>query len=396
MTPLSAEPSSQDDWDPRSPAVLQDQLAAYDEMRGRCPVAHSEYLGWSLFRHADVLQVVQDHQTFSNAVSTHLNVPDGMDPPEHTVYRQMVDRYFTDELVDAFEPECRRVVTELLGRLPRDGSPWDVADLSEQVALRTQSAYLGWPERLHEPLRAWTARNRAATLARDRSAMADVAEDFDGYITGLLDERRALGDAAPDDLTTRLLADQVEGRPLTGPELVSTLRNWTVGELSTIAASVGIGVHLLATRPETQQALRDDPSLIPAAMDEMLRIHPPLVANRRVVTRDVTVGGHDFAPGDRLTVMWASADRDEAVFGDPDELRLDRPAADNLLYGAGIHVCPGAPLARLELRVLTEELLRRTRSIELDPDQQPELAVYPASGFTRLLVRVRRAGRHAA
>ncbi|MBN9328110.1 MAG: cytochrome P450, partial [Cellulomonas sp.] len=339
---MSAEPSSQDDWDPRSPAVLQDQLAAYDEMRGRCPVAHSEYLGWSLFRHADVLQVVQDHQTFSNAVSTHLNVPDGMDPPEHTVYRQMVDRYFTDELVDAFEPECRRVVTELLGQLPRDGSPWDVAELSEQVALRTQSAYLGWPERLHEPLRAWTARNRAAILARDRGAMADVAEDFDGYITGLLDGRRALGDAAPDDLTTRLLADQVDGRPLTGPELVSTLRNWTVGELSTIAASVGIVVHLLATRPETQQALRDDPSLIPAAMDEMLRIHPPLVANRRVVTRDVTVGGHDFAPGDRLTVMWASADRDEAVFGDPDELRLDRPPADNLLHGAGIHVCPGA------------------------------------------------------
>lgn len=396
MTPLSAEPSPPDDWDPRSPAVLQDQLAAYDEMRGRCPVAHSEYLGWSLFRHADVLQVVQNHETFSNAVSTHLNVPGGMDPPEHTVYRQMVDRYFTDDLVDAFEPECRRVVTELLGRLPRDGSPWDVADLSEQVALRTQSAYLGWPERLHEPLRDWTARNRAATLARDRAAMADVAEDFDGYITGLLDERRALGAAAPDDLTTRLLADQVHGRPLTDPELVSTLRNWTVGELSTIAASVGIVVHLLAARPETQQALRDDPSLIPAAMDEMLRIHPPLVANRRVVTRDVTVGGHDFAPGDRLSVMWASADRDEAVFGDPDELRLDRPPADNLLYGAGIHVCPGAPLARLELRVLTEELLRRTRSIELDSDQQPELAVYPASGFTRLFVRMRRTGRHAA
>ena len=133
MPPLSAEPSPQDDWDPRSPAVLQDQLAAYDEMRGRCPVAHSEYLGWSLFRHADVLQVVEDHQTFSNVVSTHLNVPDGMDPPEHTVYREMVDRYFTTELVDAFEVECRRVVGELLGELPRDGSPWDVAELSDQV-----------------------------------------------------------------------------------------------------------------------------------------------------------------------------------------------------------------------------------------------------------------------
>ena len=189
MPPLSAEPSPQDDWDPRSPAVLQDQLAAYDEMRGRCPVAHSEYLGWSLFRHADVLQVVEDHETFSNVVSTHLNVPDGMDPPEHTVYREMVDRYFTTELVDAFEVECRRVVVELLGDLPRDGSPWDVAELSDQVALRTQSAYLGWPERLHEPLRAWTARNRAAVKAeadllsaQQELRMATVTAPFAGEV----------------------------------------------------------------------------------------------------------------------------------------------------------------------------------------------------------------------
>ena len=89
-----------DDWDPRSPAVLDDQVAAYDAMRARCPVAHSEYLGWSLFRHADVLRAIEDPDTFSSAVSTHLNVPNGMDPPEHTVFRELVDRYFTDELVD--------------------------------------------------------------------------------------------------------------------------------------------------------------------------------------------------------------------------------------------------------------------------------------------------------
>ena len=398
----------QDDWDPRAAAVLDDQIAAYDDMRHRCPVAHSDYLGWSLFRHADVLRVVEDPDTFSSAVSTHLNVPNGMDPPQHTVFREIVDRYFTDELVAAFEPVCRLVVRELLGSLPTasgttasgtetgtEAGPdaaaaaWDVADFAELFALRAQSAYLGWPERLHGPLRAWTARNREATLRRDRAAMADVAEDFDGYITQLLDERRALGGSAPKDLTTRLLGERAEGRPLTRAELVSVVRNWTVGELSTISASVGIVVHLLATYPQVQRDLRADPSLVPSAMDEMLRLHPPLIANRRVVTAPAELGGHAFEPGDRLTVLWASADRDEAVFGDPDELRLDRPPQDNLLYGAGIHVCPGAPLARLELRVVTEELLAATDWIEPDRDHAPQRAAYPGSGFVTLTVRVR-------
>jgi cytochrome P450 len=78
----------QPDWDPRSPAVLDDQIAAYDQMRSRCPVAYSDYLHWSLFRHADVMRVLNDHDTFSNAVSSHLSVPNGMDPPEHTRYRR--------------------------------------------------------------------------------------------------------------------------------------------------------------------------------------------------------------------------------------------------------------------------------------------------------------------
>ncbi|WP_263729480.1 cytochrome P450 [Cellulomonas sp. SG140] len=391
----SSDPSApaRDDWDPRAPEVLDDQVAAYDAMRSRCPVAHSDYLGWSLFRHADVLRVIEDPDTFSSAVSTHLNVPNGMDPPQHTVFRELVDRYFTQELVDGFEAACRRVVRELLESLPArgssDGAAWDVADFAELFALRAQSAYLGWPDRLHGPLRAWTARNREATLRRDRAAMADVAEDFDGYITQLLDERRALGGAAPRDLTTRLLTERVDGRPLARAELVSIVRNWTVGELSTISASVGIVVHLLATRPQVQQDLRRDPGLIPAAMDELLRVHPPLIANRRVVTAPTELGGHAFEPGDRLTVMWASADRDEAVFGDPDEVRLDRPPQDNLLYGAGIHVCPGAPLARLELRVVTEELLAATGSLEPDPERAPQRAAYPGSGFVSLSVLVR-------
>lgn len=372
------------DWDPRSPTVLEDQIAAYDELRARCPVARSEYLGWSILRHDDVVRVLDDPQTFSNAVSPRLTVPNGMDPPEHTEFRRINDRYFTSDLMDAFAPSCRRVAADLVDDLPR-GVPTDLMPtLAENFALKAQNAFLGWPVELEEPLRDWTAKNRAATLAQDRPAMAAIAVEFDGFIRDLLAIRRNAGDDAPDDLTTRLLGERAWGRPLTDDELVSMLRNWTVGELSTISASVGILAHYLAAHPSTQQQLRDDPSLIGAANDEILRIHPPLIANRRITTKAVEVGGRHLGAGERVTVLWASANRDDSVFGDPDEFRLDRDPADNLLYGRGIHVCPGAPLARLELRVLVEELLARTTELALAPPVAPVHAHYPGSGFATL------------
>jgi hypothetical protein len=126
---------------------------------------------------------------------------------------------------------------------------------------------------------------------------------------------------------------------------------------------------------------------LPPAIDEILRIHAPLIANRRVATRAVEFDGRRIDAGERITLIWASANRDEAVFGDPDEFRLDRDPALNLLYGAGIHACPGAPLARLELRVVVEELLG-SRQIEPAPGSVPVRAIYPASGFSLLPLRV--------
>jgi cytochrome P450 len=372
------------DWDPRAQAVLDDQLAEYDGMRARCPVARSDYLGWSLFRHDDVCQVLADHETFSNAVSARLTVPNGMDPPEHTEYRRINDPYFAPALMDAFEPPCREIAVGLIQALPRGAGTELVGDLAQVFALRVQSAFLGWPADLEEPLRQWTRRNHAATLSRDPEAIAEVAIEFDGYIRDLLAVRREAGPAAPDDLTTRLLRERVLDRLMTDDELVSLLRNWTVGELSTIAASVGILARYLAVHPDIQQQLREEPALIPAANDEILRIHAPLISNRRVTTRGVDIRGRHVASGDRITVIWASANRDEAVFGDPDEFRLDRDPSLNLLYGAGIHVCPGAPLARLELRVLMEELLARTESIALAPGSAPTRAACPAGGFSSL------------
>jgi len=374
----------QPDWNPRSDMVLSNQIAAYDRMRSRCPVAFSDYLGWSMFRHKDVVAVLDDHQTFSSAVSRHLSVPSGMDPPLHTAYRRLIDRHFEPERVESFEPICRGISVDLVAGLDRGVEIDLVPQFAQGFAVRIQCAFLGWPESLHVPLLRWVRKNHEATLARDASAMAAIALEFDGYISQLLEARRRARPAAQEDITSGLLRERVRDRLLNHDEIVSILRNWTVGELGTITACVGILCHYLAENPGLQQRLRKDSDLLPAAIDEILRMHAPLISNRRVATKPVEIGGRKIAAGERVTIMWASANRDEAVFDSPDEFRLDRDPEQNLLYGRGIHVCPGAQLARLELRVLMEEFLKRTDKVALAPGRQPTIAVYPASGFSSL------------
>ncbi len=382
---MSAIPEKiQADWDPRSDIVLSDQIKAYDKMRQRCPVAYSDYLGWSLFRHGDVVRALDDYHVFSSAVSSHLSVPSGMDPPRHTAYRRLIERHFEHGRVEAFEPRCRSISANLVSGLKRGVEIDLVTRLAQRFAIRIQCAFLGWPDSLHEPLLAWVRRNHEATLAKDTGAMAAIALEFDGYISELLEARRQSGPAAPDDVTTSLLQEWIDDRRLSHDEIVSILRNWTAGELGTITACVGILAHHLAQNQELQQKLREDLSLLPTAIDEILRLHPPLISNRRVTTRSVEIGGRRIAAGERITLMWASANRDEAIFGDPDEVRFDRDPERNLLYGRGIHVCPGAQLARLELRVLMEEFLKGTRQIAPVPAHQAVRAVYPAGGFSAL------------
>jgi cytochrome P450 len=242
---------------------------------------------------------------------------------------------------------------------------------------------------LYEPLIHWTTKNHEATLAQDREAMAEVAREFEDFIDAQLETRRRAG-AGPDaDVTASLMHEKIEGRPLSREEITSILRNWTAGEVGTIAAAVGILAHFVAEHAELQGQLRAQPSLLPAAIDEILRIHGPLVANRRSTTRPVEIGGRKIDAGERLSLIWISANRDGRVFKDPDAFRLDRDPSKNLLYGAGIHVCPGAPLARMELRVVMEELLERTARIEAVPGKSPTNAVYPASGFSNLPLIVR-------
>jgi cytochrome P450 len=367
-------------WDPQSPAARENLTAVCDEMRERCPVAYSDAFGWSLFRHEDVMQALEDPTSFSNVVSAHLSVPNGMDPPQHTDYRRIIEPYFSLDRMAALEPRCRAIARDAVASLPRPGEFDVMAGFADEFALQAQCAFLNWPVDLHRPLRDWVRKNHEATRSRDRAAMAAVAFEFDQHIRAVLDERRA-AELEEADIAGELLREQIADRTLTNEEIVSILRNWTVGELATIAACIGILIAFLAEREELQTRLRENPSLLPRAIDEILRIESPLMTSRRMATRSLCIAGRDIQRGERVTLMWGSANRDERAFEDAAQFRLDRDQSLNLLYGAGIHVCPGAPLARLELRVLIDELLA---AVVIAPSaaRQPTRAMHPASGFS--------------
>lgn len=392
MSDLESPDNPAFDWDPLSAEVLADQRAAYDAMRERCPVAHSQAMHWSVLRHADVLRVLRDHDSFSSIVSEHPAVPNGYDPPEHSAYRQALDPLLSAERVQRFEPACRALAAQAVHDALSIGDVEVHQEFALPYAVRVQSAFLGWPHSVQDELLIWLARSHAATRSGERAQTQAVALEFEDLV-GRVREARA---SAPpkQDISTELMHVQVQD-PHTGQlrrldlrELASVLRNWTVGEVGTISASVGIILHWLASHPDWQKRLRADATLLPAAIDEMLRIDGPLVANRRRTTCPVTLGGRDLSAGARVSINWVAANRDPRAFDAPDTFRLDRDPRLNLLYGAGIHICPGAALARMELRVLIEEVLARTGRIALTAGQTPSRAAYPDAGYAKLRVRL--------
>ncbi|MBN9404326.1 MAG: cytochrome P450 [Burkholderiales bacterium] len=375
------------DWDPLAPEVQADPRTAVDALREHCPVVFDRGGTATVLRHADVLRVLHDPATFSSSVSAHPAVPNGYDPPRHTAYRRALDPFFAPQRIRHFGPQCRRLAVRTVQEALTLGDVDVGRELALPFAARVQSAFLGWPGLIQDELLDWLQRSHAATRSGDRRQTAAVAREFEAFVERVRDART--GAPPTQDISTELMHVQIDGRPLDLRELSSVLRNWTVGEIGTIAASVGILLHWLATEPDWQQRLRDEPALLPAAIDEVLRRDGPLPANRRVTTRAVELGGRPLPAGTRLSLNWIAANRDPRALAEPDRLRLDRDPALNLLYGTGIHVCPGAPLARLELRLLLEEVLIRTQSIALPAGHTPTRAATPDAGYAQLRIRLR-------
>lgn len=358
-------------------------LRAYTDMlRPECPVVRNDQGEWVLLRHDLVRRAALDDRSFSSAVSRFVQVPNGLDGREHDAFRQALDPLLSAAALAPYREVFERIAANLVASLPRAAPVEAVRTIGAAFAVRAQSAWLGWPRNLEDRLLQWVEENHAATRSGEAARTAEVAEDFDAIIWSVLATKR-WDSAAPADATEALLRVRVHGRRLTDAEIVSVLRNWTGGDLGSIALCVGVLVHYLASQTAVQSRLRGG---VPDAemdlvIDEVLRIDDPFVSNRRVTTRPVDVGAVRLPKGARVKLHWTSANRDELVFGGPQVFNAAQHANDNLVYGIGRHACPGRLLATLQLRILVRALLSGATTLTLDPARPAEREVAPVGGW---------------
>lgn len=370
--------------DTRYDAHNQDQRELTDTLRPHSRIVRNVRDEWIVLGHDEVVAAATDPEVFSSQVSAHLQLPNGLDGDEHRQFRALIDRYLTHERMVELAPRFAAVADELVAELPAGQRLDAVGDLGATFAVRSMTAWLGWPSSLHGRLVQWVEDNRRASASGEREQTMKVAADFDEIITSVIAPRRA--DAAIDDVTAELIRDDFLGRPLTDDEIVSILRNWTGGDLGSMALCIGVIVDGLARMPQLADRIREGSDAeADAIMNEILRIDNPFVSNRRITTCPVTLGGVEIPEGARVKLNWTSANRDEAKFGAGfDEVAH---ADDNLVFGIGPHFCPGEELTMLELRAFFRALLGRFSTIELAGNGTR--AVTPVGGYDDLPVILR-------
>lgn len=357
-----------------------------DRLHGQgCPVARTDE-GIFVVGHEEARAVALNPETFSSAVSAHLQLPNGLDGDEHARWRGLVDSYLGPERVRAAEPEFARTAAEIVAGL-RPGTVEAVMGLGASFAVRGMLRWLGWPEDLAGELVQWVKDNQAATRSGDRDATAEVARRYDAIVRGVVEPRRA-PPGAYQDVTAELARDRSLGRELSVEELVSVLRNWTAGDLGSMAACVGVIAYGLANHTELQdrlsQAVSDEE--YEAILNELLRIDDPFVSNRRKATRPALLGGEEIAAGEVIHVHWTGANRDPRTFESPDEPRPSENAPENLVWGIGPHACPGRGLSLMELRVFFRALLG---SFAIAAGTHGTRASYPVGGWESLEITLK-------
>lgn len=368
-----------------------DLRALTDELRQQHDVINNETGEWILLRHADVKAAALDDTRFSSQVSRFLQVPNGLDGAEHSRFRALIERHLSHEALSPYLPVFKKLATELISSLPKGVTLNAVSDIGAVFAVRAQCAWLGWPAALEPKLLQWMQDNHSATRSQDDSKMAQVAQDFDEIILSVIRPRRNPSPTSSDlidtdDVTNRLCREQIDGRELSEAELVSILRNWTGGDLGSIALCVGVIVAYLLQHPEQAKTLANAPDAeLDTAIDEILRLDNPFVSNRRITTCPVSIGKHQLPAGARVQLNWTSANRDEAVFAN-NTFAPHAHAADNLVYGAGKHVCPGRLLATWQLRIATQALLTCSNTIRLAPEQALQRERPPLGGYSNVPV----------
>ena len=311
-----------------------------------------------------------------------------VDPPDHGRQRKVVTRKLSTANMRAMEPEFRDLVNDAIGDVPTNGRLEWMSQVAEPLPMVMVARILGLPDGLAPDLKkqGYASVERISGFVPEERINQLEADGADGLTAVIEAYNKAKEDpSAYPDTMIGIAAQAVLDEELSDLEAIGTLTLLIAAGGESTTSLTGTGVRILAERPDLQERLRADPSLIPAFVEEACRIDPPFRGHYRVVTHDTELAGKPLPAGSHLVLMWPAANRDESAYDQPDEVLLDRRnPRHHVGFGWGIHLCVGAPLARVEAKVAIETLLARTRAFRLDPTAPP-LRYHPSLMVRRLV-----------
>lgn len=394
-------------FDPWDPEFVENPYPAYAELRERGRVHYFEPTNqWLVPHHADVSALLRErrlgrtylhrytHEEFGRTPPPPEHEPfhtlndHGMldlEPPDHTRIRRLVSKAFTPRTVEGLRPYVHALADELVGRLVEAGGGDLLTDVAEPLPVAVIAEMLGIPEADRHLLRPWSADicgMYELNPSEETAAKAVRASvEFSDYLRELIAARRK---EPGDDLISGLIAAHDEGDRLTEQEMISTaVLLLNAGHEATVNATVN-GWYALFRHPAQLAALRADQSLIPTAIEELMRYDTPLQLFERWVLDEIEIDGTTIPKGAEIAMLFGSANHDPAVFPDPGRLDLTRRDNPHISFSAGIHYCIGAPLARIELAASMSALLTKAPTLTLaaDPERKPNFVIRGLKGLS--------------
>ncbi len=356
----------------------------YKRMREQCPVAHDLLTGGPIVsRHEDVIWALRHPEIFSSEMDIQIAlgterpmIPQQIDPPSQTAYRRILDPQFSRRRMELIEPDVRAHARRLVEAFADDGECEFNSAFAIPLPCTAFLRLMGLPtEELDLFLELKDGIIRPQTKTDDPNEASEIrartGKRIYAYFEKLIEERRS---AKGDDLMSHLVEVELDGRKLTNNEILDISFLLLLGGLDTVTATLGCSVAFLANHPDHRRRLVADPTLIPAAIEELLRWETPVMVVPRVAKRDIELHGVQIAEGQLVSLLLGASNGDDAEFTSAQTIDFDRERNRHLAFGAGPHRCLGSPLARMELRVALEELHARVPDYQVKPGETPRFS----------------------
>jgi len=401
MATVKPVQSWETDWDHADPAYNQNAPQIWDQLRGTCPVAHTDRYGgaWLPVTHADVSAVARDTDHFSSEGAVLANKPPRdewittapiggappitSDPPFHADARRLLLPAFSPQVVAEWEPEIRRLCNELIDNMGDIETVDAAVQYAQNIPVYVIARMLGLPLEDSDYFRE-TVHMVLEEIGAEFGERQGAFEKLDAYLSMHVQDHI---DNPKDDLIGFLLNAKIYDQPLSPQHVVGTIILLMVAGIDTTWSSIGSSIWHLAQYPSDLQRMVNEPELLPTAIEELLRMYAP-VTMARIVSQDAEIGGCPVKAGDSVLLPFPAANRDPEVFPDADKVVIDREENRHVAFGLGIHRCLGSNLARLELRIAVEVFIQRFPKFELPNPSAVTWSLGQVRGPRKLPVRI--------